>query len=152
LRTLFDSPEFWNSVGDKYKTPFEYVVSAARAAGIPVYNPRPLLDAMAALGEPLYGCETPDGYKNTEAAWLSPDATLKRIGFALALARGALPLAVAPAGSPFVLASRRGSVDPAGLTAIFDASLSDRTRAALAEALPELRAAMILGSPDFMMR
>jgi hypothetical protein len=151
LQTLFDSPEFWNSVGDKYKTPFEYVISAVRAAGVAVYDTRPLSSAMAALGEPLYGCETPDGYKNTEAAWLSPAATLKRIGFALALARGALPLALAPAGSPFMPVLQRSAVDPAGLTAIVGASLSGRTRAALAAAPPELHAAMILGSPDFMM-
>jgi uncharacterized protein (DUF1800 family) len=33
----------------------------------------------------LYGCPTPDGYKNTEAAWLNPDAMTKRINFANAL-------------------------------------------------------------------
>ncbi|HJU20279.1 MAG TPA: DUF1800 domain-containing protein [Stellaceae bacterium] len=154
LQTLFQSPEFWNSAGDKYKTPLQYVISAVRAAGVPVYNPRPLIGAMAALGQPLYGCETPDGYKNTEAAWLSPDATLKRIGFALALARGTLPLVATPAGSPFVLVSQvrpRNPVDPAHIAAIFGASLGERTRAALNAAPPGLRAAMILGSPDFMM-
>ena len=36
---------------------------------------------------PLYGCLTPDGYKNTEDAWLSPDATTRRISFAAALAQ-----------------------------------------------------------------
>jgi hypothetical protein len=77
---------------------------------------------------------------------------LKRIGFALALARGALPPTIAPAGSPFVLVSQRGPIDPAGLMAIFGTGLSDRTRAALAGAPAELHAAMILGSPDFMMR
>jgi hypothetical protein len=131
------------------------VNSAVRAAGVPVYNPRPLLGTMAALGQPLYGCETPDGYENTEAAWLSPDATLRRIDFALALARGALPLGVAPAGSPFVLVSGarpKIPVDPAHLETLLGAGFSDRTRAALAGAPPELRAAMILGSPDFMMR
>jgi hypothetical protein len=155
LQTLFASPEFWNSAGDKYKTPFEYVISAVRAAGVPVYNVRPLLGAMAALGEPLYGCQTPDGYKNTEAAWLSPDATLRRIDFALALARGALPIGVAPAGSPFMLVSQgppKTPVDPARLEAIFGTTLSSRTRAALAAAPPGLRAAIILGSPDLMMR
>jgi uncharacterized protein (DUF1800 family) len=155
LQSLFASPEFRNSAGDKYKTPFQYVISAVRAAGVPVYNPRPLLGTMAALGQPLYGCETPDGYENTKAAWLSPDATLRRIDFALALARGALPLGVAPAGSPFVLVSGarpKIPVDPARLETLLGAGFSDRTRAALAGAPPELRAAMILGSPDFMMR
>jgi hypothetical protein len=65
---------------------FEYVISTVCAAGVPVYNVRSLLGAMAARGQPLYGCQTPDGYRNTEAAWLSPAASLRRISFALALA------------------------------------------------------------------
>ena len=75
LKTLFDSPEFWDSVGQKYKTPYEFLISAVRAAGMPLNNVRPLLGWLSRLGMPLYGCETPDGYKNTAAAWLSPDAS-----------------------------------------------------------------------------
>ena len=47
---------------------------------------------MSRLGMPLYGCQTPDGYKNTEEAWLSPDATTRRISFATALAPRHLPV------------------------------------------------------------
>ena len=85
-------PEFWDSPGRKYKTPYQFVTSAVRAAGLPVANVRPLLGAMEQLGMPLFGCLTPDGYKNTEEAWLSPDATMRRISFATALARGELPV------------------------------------------------------------
>src|SRR6516162_2727247 len=91
LKTLFTSREFWENVDRKYKTPYQFVVSAVRAAGVPVGNVRPLLAAMDQLGMPLYGCLTPDGYSNTEDAWLSPDATTRRIGFAAALAQGDLP-------------------------------------------------------------
>ena len=87
LRTLFASSEFWDSHGAKYKTPYQFVISAVRAAGVPVGNVRPLLGMMDQLGMPLFGCLTPDGYKNTEEAWLGPDATTRRIGFATALAR-----------------------------------------------------------------
>ena len=38
---------------------------------------------------PLYGCLTPDGYKNTEE-WLSPDGTTRRIGVAAAWPRSAI--------------------------------------------------------------
>ena len=51
------------------------MLSAVRAAGGAVKSPIPLLGTMAQLGMPLYLCPTPDGYKNTEDAWLSPDAT-----------------------------------------------------------------------------
>jgi uncharacterized protein (DUF1800 family) len=65
LRTLFESPEFRASAGRKYKTPYNFVLSAARAAGLEVNNVRPLVGMMSRLGMPLYGCPTPDGYKNT---------------------------------------------------------------------------------------
>ncbi len=39
---------------------------------------------------PLYGCQTPDGYKNTQASWLNPDAMTRRISFATSLASGRL--------------------------------------------------------------
>ena len=66
----------------KYKTPYQFLMSAVRATGSPIANARPLLGMMDQLGMPLFGCLTPDGYKNTEEAWLSPDATTRRIGFA----------------------------------------------------------------------
>src|SRR6266566_9294322 len=96
LRTLFASREFRGSIAAKYKSPYRYVLSAVRAAGVPVANPRPLLGTMARLGQPLYHCATPDGYRDSEEAWLSPDATLMRVNFATALAAGRLPLRAAP--------------------------------------------------------
>jgi uncharacterized protein (DUF1800 family) len=135
LRTLFASSEFWDSRGDKYKTPYEFVISAVRAAGVPLGNVRPLLGAMDQLGMPLFGCLTPDGYKNTEDAWLSPHATTGRISFATALVR-----------------SSPGAVDDAHLEAIFGSTMSEGTRAVIQESPQALRAALILGSPEFMHR
>ncbi len=153
LRTLFASPEFWAGVGIKYKTPYQFVISSVRAAGLPLFNPRPLLAAMNRLGMPLYGCQTPNGYSNTADAWLSPDATIRRIDFAAALARGALPLA-GPSEAALGAVPRHGSgpVSAAHLEQIFGSTLTDGTRKAVAAAAPALRAALILGSPDFMTR
>ncbi len=94
LDTLFHSPEFWDQkyYGNKFKTPYQYVVSAVRATDMKVVNVRPLYGMLMQLGMPLYGCLTPDGYKNTRDAWLNPDAMTRRIGFATALASGRLPL------------------------------------------------------------
>jgi uncharacterized protein (DUF1800 family) len=153
LETLFASPEFWASTGDKYKTPYEYVISAMRASGLPLLNPRPLLAAMARLGEPLYGCQTPDGYHDTVAAWLSPNATLQRIDFAVRFSRGALPVSrPADAELAAVLPGRQRPVDAALLERLFGPVLSPSTRTAVAAAPPALRAALILGSPDFTKR
>jgi hypothetical protein len=166
LKTLLTSDEFRNSAGQKYKTPYEYVLSAARAAGIEVNNPRPLLGTMARLGEGLYQCQTPDGYKNTEDAWLSPDATTLRIGFATALGRGNVPLLKPPpeqpegamgmAPQPQLVADEPAAkpqpLDLEPLEALLGPILSDNTKTTVAEAPENLKPALILGSPDFMRR
>ena len=155
LKALFASSEFWASYGRKYKTPYHFVISAARAAGVPLYNTRPLLGAMGQLGMPLFGCLTPDGYSNTEDAWLSPDATTRRIGFTTALARGNLPLTSLPIDAltrPSSDSPQPRAVDAARLEEIFGSTMTTQTRETVAEAPPGLRAALILGSPEFMRR
>jgi len=161
LKTLFTSREFRDSAGKKYKTPDQFVLSAVRAAGVAVVNPYPLLGAMARLGMPLYGCQTPDGYKNTEAAWLSPDAITLRISFATTLAAGKLPIMSPPsdaprpqlaADPPLAAAPEGEPVDAARLEQIFGPTLTAQTRGTIAETPAQLRAAVILGSPDFMRR
>jgi uncharacterized protein (DUF1800 family) len=158
LRTLFESPEFRDSAEQKYKTPYDFVLSAARAAGVRVDNPRPFIGMMARLGMSLYGCPTPDGYKDTEAAWLSPDATTLRVSLATAIGGGHLPLAAVPSeqmtANPAVVpvADRppASPVDAAALERLLAPVLSARTRAVIDETKPDLRAALMLGSPDFM--
>jgi uncharacterized protein (DUF1800 family) len=158
LKTLFVSREFRDSAGGKYKTPYRFVLSAVRAAGLPVQNPKPLLNTFARLGQPLYGCPTPDGYRDTEEAWLNPDAGVLRVNFATALAQGKLPLGAEPAASdqpPAIKASAETApvaVDATALDKLLDAALSSRMRAAMAAAPAELRAALLLGGPDFMRR
>jgi uncharacterized protein (DUF1800 family) len=151
LQKLFDSSEFWASAGQKYKTPYEFVISAARAAGTPVNNVRPLLGWISRLGMPVYGCETPDGYKNTAAAWLSPDATMQRIAFAAAFAAGAVPV-TADGDGQTTAPRRRPALDNEQLEALFGATLSPATRAVIEAAPAGERAALILGSPEFMER
>jgi uncharacterized protein (DUF1800 family) len=153
LKTLFDTPEFWTSAGQKYKTPYEFVISAARAGGLPINNVRPLLSWIGRLGMPLYGCETPDGYKNTTQAWLSPDAMLQRIDFAAAFARGAVPVATeSKSGLAALGRNRTPPLDPKQLLAILGSGLTQEARAIVAAAPAGKRAALILGGPDFMRR
>ena len=106
---------------------------------------------------PLYGCQTPDGYKNTEEAWLSPEATTQRINFASRSPAGFCRSAPQPermhaVAEPDADQPRPDPVDAARASKIFCATLSRSTRAAVAAAPPALRAALILGSPDFMRR
>jgi hypothetical protein len=161
LKMLFASPEFRSpaNIAGKFKTPFEYVVSAARASGVAVTNVRPLLGTMARLGQPLYGCLTPDGYKNTREAWLNPDALSLRISFATALGSGHLPLDQPMSADdenvppqPQSVAMQPAYLDTAGLIALLGPAVSAKTADAVREAPPPLKAALILGSPDFMTR
>lgn len=141
MRTLLESPEFWapEAAGQKYKTPFEYVVSALRAANVTPADPQPLFGQLRQLGQPIYGVETPDGYKQVEAAWLNPDGMARRLSFATALGAGRL-------GKETI------SVDEASVRSTLGPSLSPQTEKALAAADPRLRTALLLGSPDFMYR
>ena len=173
MQSLVDSLEFRDPRPVKFKTPYQYVLSSVRATGITTTNVRPLMATLTQLGQPLYGCQTPDGWHDTEADWLNPNAITQRVNFATALASGRLPLQrvddpSAPAGANGMTAMERqtdramnkdmaveGStppVDAAALLATLGPAISDKTRAAVAGSPPPLRAALVLGSPDFMRR
>ncbi|HKC70676.1 MAG TPA: DUF1800 domain-containing protein, partial [Terriglobales bacterium] len=93
LRAMFHSPEFWapEAYRAKVKTPLEFVASAVRATGAEVNDPQPLLQFLNRMGEPLYGCQPPNGYSMMAEAWVNSSALLNRMNFALALATGRLP-------------------------------------------------------------
>jgi uncharacterized protein (DUF1800 family) len=88
LRTMFHSPEFWSpaTYRAKVKTPLEFVTSAVRASGADVADPTPLVQALAKLGMPLFGMQTPNGYGWTADDWVSTGALVNRMNFALVLA------------------------------------------------------------------
>jgi len=165
LNLLFHSPEFWDQqyFGNKFKTPYEYVISVVRAAGTPVTNTRPLYGTIAQLGMPLYHCQTPDGYKNTQEAWLNPNGMTQRINFATALGAGRLPLNRPPENSMESMNERKDPamnkqvarvepVDPSSLFNIVGPMLSQETKSTIENARPAFRAPLILGSSGFMHR
>jgi uncharacterized protein (DUF1800 family) len=181
LETMFTSAEFWDprNYGAKFKTPYEYVISCVRATGVPVRNYRPLYGTMQVLGMPLYACQTPNGYANTQDAWLNPDAMMTRLSFATALGSGNLPLENAPFveaadGSdemrpePPAVRRNAGKVninfdpgphgpkmtppDPVQLAATLGDYFTPATASAVEASPTNLRAPLILGSPEFMKR
>jgi uncharacterized protein (DUF1800 family) len=93
LRTMFDSPEFWSPevYRAKLKTPEEFVVSAARASDADVTNAVPLTQALAKLGMPFYGMQTPNGYGWTSDAWLNTGDLVSRMNFSLMLSSNRIP-------------------------------------------------------------
>ena len=88
MKTMIWSPEFWSreAYRAKIKTPFELVVSAARALGTDVDTPLPLVQWVGRIGEPLYQCQPPTGYSDKSEAWVNAGALLSRLNFSLALA------------------------------------------------------------------
>jgi uncharacterized protein (DUF1800 family) len=93
LKTMFHSSEFWSTAvyRSKVKTPLEYVVSAARASNADIISLRPLANALREMGMPLYGAIPPTGYKWDAPDWISTEALVKRMNFALSLAANRLP-------------------------------------------------------------
>ncbi|HEY8255345.1 MAG TPA: DUF1800 domain-containing protein, partial [Rhizomicrobium sp.] len=94
LKTLFDSAEFNQSLGRKFKDPMHYAVSAVRAlyGNQVISNPLPLIAWLNRMGEPLYGHETPDGYSLTAASWSGPGEMTTRFEVAQQIGAGAANL------------------------------------------------------------
>jgi uncharacterized protein (DUF1800 family) len=168
LSTLFHSSEFQDPkyYGAKFKSPYQYLVSSLRVSGQSVRNPILLAAQLNQFGMPLYGCQTPNGYQNTEAAWLSPDALTRRISFATTLASGKLSLlpksplispqaedglVMAPETAPVKVPSFSSQpLDPVQLADTLGNRFSPKTSAALTKTTPDLRSALILASPEMM--
>jgi uncharacterized protein (DUF1800 family) len=93
-RAVITSPEFFSEEAyrAKVKTPFEFVISAARATNANVTNAQPIVGALAQqLGMPLYGCQPPTGYSMTADAWVNTGSLLNRMNFAMQLVSGGQP-------------------------------------------------------------
>jgi uncharacterized protein (DUF1800 family) len=140
LNTLFHSSEFLNPkyYNAKFKTPYQYVISAIRSTDTKVQNFRPVFDFLTQMGMPPYGCQTPDGYKNTEEAWLNPDSLLRRINFTTALASGRF--------------SGGSTVDAQQLGKTLGNNFSSKTMQVIEANSEKMKATLMLGSPEFMRR
>jgi uncharacterized protein (DUF1800 family) len=90
MRELLRSPELEASLGGKFRDPYHFVVGALRFAydGRPIANTHPVLNWLNALGEPLYGRQTPDGYPMTEGGWASSGQLARRFEIARAIGSG----------------------------------------------------------------
>ena len=87
---------------------------------------------------PLYECQTPNGYANTESAWLNPDTTIRRISLATAFARG--------------YGRQKAPVPLDQLAETLGDRFSPQTQAVIDDSPRKLRAAIMLGSPEMMYR
>ncbi len=86
-RALIELPEVWRDPLPKVKTPVEMVVAAVR--GLDVKRPprRGFLGTFHQLGQVPFNAPSPAGWPDTAAAWLSPEALMRRIEWASLIGR-----------------------------------------------------------------
>ena len=163
LQAMFDSSEFWRDdyLGKKFKDPVQYVFSAVRLAydGRMITNYKPVQNWLHALGEPLYGHQTPDGYGMRQKDWASAAQMTKRFEVARHISNAGPKLFGPPDAddneSP--QPSTAGDMQPAiAQSRIFmrmQPLLSEQTSQALAQAKDNREwHALFLSTPEFMYR
>lgn len=135
---LIDSPEAWAATPRKAKTPWDWMVSSARTLSpLRPMRAQALAGIFNALAQPVWRPGSPAGYADTAAAWLAPDALLRRVEVTPRLVTQASVLPDA----------RRAAVSMLG------DGLSRSTQDALAGAADAKQAmALLLLSPEFLRR
>lgn len=154
LRTLFTAPELTTS-GAKFKDPMQFTVSAMRLAydGHPIPDARRLVLALRAMGEPLYGRITPDGWSLDGGDWHSSGQMTQRFQIARLIGAG---LATLPPKADRDLRRKAIApdiVDSMAYRAAIAPRLSANTRSVLSTAHdPRLWNSYLLASPEFNQR
>jgi uncharacterized protein (DUF1800 family) len=154
LDTLFESREFQASLGGKFKDPMHYVISTIRLAydGKPVINTHPVVNWLNALGEPLFGRQTPDGYPLTQSGWASSGQMSRRFEIARTISSGNGGLFEPEDGSPPTTTGFPQLSGRLYFTAV-EPFLSAPARTALDRASSQLEwNTFLLASPDFNYR
>jgi uncharacterized protein (DUF1800 family) len=139
MDALIHSQEFNDSqyFGQKFKTPYQYLISLVRLGEIQQPNLKRLRGMLFQLSMPTYGCVSPDGYSNTQSVWLNPQAMLQRTGFARAIAKGIL--------------NKNSRVESQQLAQNLVA-ISPHTKQVIEQTSVKLRTALMMGSPEAMYR
>jgi len=136
-RVLIDSPECWVPQPVKFKSPWEWTMSAYRALGMTQVQPLAAVGLLNQLGQPTWKPGSPAGYDDIAASWAGPDALVRRV----------------EASERF--ATRAGAqIDARALAPkLFPAALSPATEQALARAeSPGQALALLLVSPEMLRR
>jgi uncharacterized protein (DUF1800 family) len=136
-RALVEAPEAWSAAPAKFKTPWEWAVSAGRAVGAETFPAANVLGFVTQLGQPIWRPGSPAGFDDIAASWAGPDAVMRRVEAAERFAGRA-----------------RGEQDARTMAAsLFGDGLSEGTATAIARAeSPAQGVALLLVSPEFMRR
>lgn len=136
-RVLIDSPEPWAPRFLKFKTPWEWFISALRGIGLKTADRLPAVQMLSQLGQPVWEPGSPAGWADIATSWAAPDALLRRVEVANRLAT-----LTADRHDPRELATKLLAIPP-----------SPDTRAAIEGADSRLTGlALLLVSPEFQRR
>jgi uncharacterized protein (DUF1800 family) len=136
-RALIASPESWTPRPLKFKTPWEWTISALRGIGRDGLGAIQIAGVMGQLGQPVWRPGSPAGWDDTAESWAAPDALLRRVEVAQRFA------------------SLEGDSLDARMLALrlMPASLTPATIDQLGRAeSPASALALLLVSPDFLRR
>lgn len=81
-RVLIDAPEAWVTAPLKFKTPWEWSVSALRALGLKEAPVPQAVQWLDQLGQPVWRPGSPAGWDDVAASWAAPDALMRRVELA----------------------------------------------------------------------
>lgn len=136
-RTLVASPEAWVPAPAKFKTPYEFAISAWRAVGTEPEALDKLGPVLTGLGQKPFSPPSPKGWADDAQTWCAPDALIKRLRFSESFA-----------------AAAAGRLDPSALA---QSALGARLTAPVAKAVARAETrreaiALLLMSPEFQRR
>jgi uncharacterized protein (DUF1800 family) len=136
-RDLVQAPEAWQDAPAKFKSPWDWAISAMRALGQQDVESEQVASLMNQLGQPVWRPGSPAGYGDTTATWAAPDALMRRVKVAQRLA------------ARFASAVDARSLAPR----VLPGALSEATARAIAAAeSPTSALALLLVSPEFLRR
>jgi len=136
-RALIESPLAWDAAPMKFRTPWEWSIASLRALGWQGDVPPGFVGFVNQLGQQTWRPGSPAGFDDTAAAWLGPDALVRRVEVAQRLAQRA-----------------DKSIDARQLApALFPGALTASTLQAVSRAdTGPVGLALLLVSPEFLRR
>ena len=137
-RILIEAPETAAPGTGKFKTPWDWSISALRAVGTREVQGQAVAGLMNQLGQPVWKPGSPAGYDDLDASWAGPDALMRRV-------EAAARIATRAGGAAFDARKLAGNVLPGGGSAA--------TLAAIGQCeSPVEGLSLMLVSPEFMRR
>ncbi len=136
-RTLLEAPECWNSAALKFKSPWDWSLSALRSINLDNVEAKAAAGLLLELGQAVWKPGSPAGYDDLAASWAAPDALVRRV----------------EAGQRIAQRAPRG-LDARALAAqVLPGGVSESTSKVLSQAESGPQAlALLWASPEFMRR